>query len=342
MPKNIVVDIPTSPNEETVQANSAQAHVDEPSSADTDKAVENVSRIDSPDTLRSPPTPKAAPVIATDQKGTAEKIINDNESVKTIHAPDNDPVKNVITDAEASALEEVLVKRTTAEDESTGGDGIAEGIRALAPNRQDSLASLGTDSEDGWGSSEGTLKSGILPEKLEEDSPPVQNVVKKDIVVEAVDIGVAPQQAQVVVLESVVEEDEETLSGDQADSKNGSADGSAKVRARVESADGGAAPAAPLNGKQVTVDLPIPTDAPTTAPADVLTDAAASSTSTSAEQSEVNTMTKTKTKMKPPTKRDAKPLALTLRIVVALPIVVVVLYCTYRFSHLPIPSRSST
>lgn len=339
--KNIAVDIPTTPKNATVYDASAQALEDVPLSADTDRAVENMPMIESLMGSHEVDAP-ASPVHATDQKSSAQRReLGDSEPVRKHDTSDNDPVD--INSSSTCEGSERTVSLTTVKEEKI--DVIAEKDAsdgcALTRDRQDSLASLSTDTDSLWDSSEGTLKSGTLPDKVETDPPPVQNVQKKDIVIEAVDIGVSPQQAQFVVLESVTEEDEDTVNGDGAETKNGDSE-SAKVRARDIVADDEAAPAAPLNGKQVVINPHVSTAIPTKTTDATTTTTPSATTETLADTASVRTvMTQTKMKLKPQLKRDAKPLALTLRIVVALPLVVMVLYCTYRFTHLPIPNRSS-
>lgn len=338
--KNIAVDIPNVPvfNDTTVNQASPHALEDVPLSADTDQAVENVPQIDPPTASREQTSAKEEVLVyATNQNGSATQQADRDDTVKRNDTHDHDHVESKETGSAESSDETVTEVTRTVEEEETDVDRRMEETTtssgsSLTRDRQDSLASLSTDTDSCWGSSEGTLQSSTLPEKVEADPPPVQNVQKKDIVVEAVDIGVSPQQAQFVVLESVTEEDEETLKSEPTQSKNGDPE-SAKVRARDNMADDDAAPAAPLNGKQVVIEPHVSKAVSTDEP-----DATTTNTSVSPEKS---VMTQTKTVLKPPQKRDPKALAVTLRIVVALPLVVVVLYCTYRFSHLPIPSRSS-
>lgn len=362
--KNIAVDIPNAPNDTTVNGASTHALEDVPLSADTDQAVENVPTMDPPTTSREPALAKeevpvhanpvlANPVHANIQNGSAMKKADRDDTVNHNDTHDHDPVESKETGSEELSDETVTEVTRTVDDEETDIDRRTEETTtssgsSLTRDRQDSLASLSTDTDSCWGSSEGTLQSSTLPEKAEADPPPVQNVQKKDIVVEAVDIGVSPQQAQFVVLESVTEEDEETLKSEPAEARNGNAE-SAKVRTRDNVADDGAAPAAPLNGKQVVFKPPVSKAVSTDEPGAATTSTTSStgstvstvSTATASAEKHVMIQTQSKTKLKPQQKRDPKGLAVTLRIVVALPLVVVVLYCTYRFTHLPIPNRSS-
>lgn len=334
--QNIAVDIPKSLEDAAMNGYTAEALEDIPLSADTDQAVENMVRIES---LGGSPehTSSVTPALAS----ATEKDTGFNDAMKDdVH--DNDLVHNRgSVDNEGS---DETIACATVKDEMTNVHNPTTGRAtcngpALTRDRQDSLASLSSETDSCWDSSEGTLRSGTLPEEAEENPLPVQNVQKKDVIVEAVDVGVSPQQAQFVVLESVTEEDDVTANGPQAGSNNGDAL-SAKVRARDNVADDKAAPAAPLNGEQVIIDPHVPTAVnPEAAVVASRTDLTA--TTKAPTTTTIPVMTQTKTKLQQQSKRDVKPLVLTLRIAVALPLVVVVMYCTYSFSHLPIINRSS-
>lgn len=336
--QNIAVDIPKSLEDAAINGYTAGALEDIPLSADTDQAVENMVRIES---LGGSPehTSSGTPALAS----ATEKDTGFNDAMKD-HVHDNGLVHNRgSVDNEGS---DETIACATVKDEMTNVHNPTTGRAtgngpALTRDRQDSLASLSTETDSCWDSSEGTLRSGTLPEETEENPLPVQNVQKKDVIVEAVDVGVSPQQAQFVVLESVTEEDEVTANGPQAGSNNGDAL-SAKVRARDNVADDKAAPAAPLDGEQVIIDPHVPTSVnrvnPETAIVATRTDLTA--TTKAPTTTTIPVMTQTKTKLQQQSKRDVKPLVLTLRIAVALPLVVVVMYCTYRFAHLPTINRS--
>lgn len=330
VPKDITVNIPTIHDQTSVTRPHPQDDVNEEeelSSAATDVAVENM-------------VTRGYLLTSHDDDNTAH--VHDpkpvcEDSAKRINIAVDDSSNETLTNDDDSAKVETVNDHCVNEGATSsharegkklaGSRMISEGLHALESVGHGPSSTLETETDLESRSSETTLRSADFPDKeAEVDLPPVQNVVKRDVVVEAVDIGVLPQQAQVIGFPTVTETDEDSQSMLlNANEPNGTA----KVCARSDSAGDGPASADSINDGQIAIEPPVSRPLPMST--------IAALTSTPSDKQSVMA----KTTVKRQTKQDRMPLALKLRVVVTLPLVVVVLYCTYRFSHLPMTSRSA-